>query len=75
MCTDSTRCATGELGWTLCVDYDSAGDLYKAIIEAGRKHGIVDFGSYAERTLRVEKGIPTWGSEVGRPTTPSLSGH
>lgn len=40
--------------------------LYKALMEAGRKHYIGNFGSYAYNTLRIESGIPAWGSDVSQ---------
>ncbi|XP_064609043.1 dimethylglycine dehydrogenase, mitochondrial-like [Liolophura sinensis] len=55
---------TGESGWELYTETDSMAALYKALMEAGKKHHIGNFGSYAYNTLRIESGIPAWGSDM-----------
>lgn len=41
-------------------DLDTA---YAAILEAGAKHGLANFGLYAVNSLRMEKGYGAWGHE------------
>ncbi len=46
---------TGELGWELHVPMARMLDVYDGLWEAGRAHGIADFGSHALNSLRMEK--------------------
>lgn len=55
---------TGELGWELYHRKEDSVSLYSAIMEAGQKEGIDDFGTYALNALRLEKGFRAWGAEV-----------
>lgn len=59
-------CVTGELGWELYHRKEDSVPLYNAIMEAGQKEGIDDFGTYALNTLRLEKGFRAWGAEVSK---------
>ena len=60
----------GELGWELHVDDGHVVELYQALHQAGADLGLVDFGSYALNSMRVEKGYHGWGSEFGVEYTP-----
>ena len=60
----------GELGWELHVDDEDVVELYTALHHAGADLGLVDFGSYALNSMRVEKGYHGWGSEFGVEYTP-----
>ena len=55
----------GELGWELHASSDHLVSLYDAIWQAGRAHGICNFGSYALNVMRVEKGYHGWGADFG----------
>jgi dimethylglycine dehydrogenase len=54
----------GELGWELHVGMDDLAHVYDALCEAGRPHGIADFGMYAMDSLRLEKGYVSWKQDI-----------
>lgn len=54
----------GELGWELHCPMDDMLNLYDALWEAGRAFDIVNFGSYAVNSMRMEKAYKGWGSEL-----------
>ena len=54
----------GELGWELHHPMDQMVSLYDAIYEVGRKENIVNFGTYAVNSMRMEKAYRGWGSEL-----------
>jgi len=54
----------GELGWELHHPMDQMGALYDAICEVGKKENIVNFGTYAVNSLRMEKAYRGWGAEL-----------
>lgn len=58
-------CVLGELGWELYIDNKEMAAVYEAIMEAGQKESIDNFGTYAMNSLRLEKGFRGWGAEVG----------
>ncbi|MEM9854776.1 MAG: FAD-dependent oxidoreductase, partial [Pseudomonadota bacterium] len=47
----------GELGWELHMPRASALAVYDALWEAGKAHGLVDYGSFAMNAMRMEKGF------------------
>src|SRR5204863_128116 len=51
---------TGDLGYEIWVAPEYQRKLYRAIMEAGRDLGIVNFGMRALLSLRLEKNFPTW---------------
>jgi dimethylglycine dehydrogenase len=53
----------GELGWELHMPMADLDTAYAAILEAGAKHGLANFGLYAVNSLRMEKGYGAWGHE------------
>ena len=59
----------GELGWELHPAMEDLPTLYDAIWQAGRTHGIADFGLYAVNSLRIEKGYRGWGAELTNEVT------
>ncbi|NXU65247.1 M2GD protein, partial [Horornis vulcanius] len=65
---------TGELGWELYHRKQDSVPLYSAIMGAGQKEGIDDFGTYALNTLRLEKGFRAWGAEMNCDTNPLEAG-
>jgi len=54
----------GELGWELHHPMDAMPGLYDALMDAGARHGIADFGVYAVNALRMEKAYRAWGAEL-----------
>ncbi|MGF1610831.1 MAG: FAD-dependent oxidoreductase, partial [Kiloniellales bacterium] len=54
----------GELGWELHAPMADLPALYDALMQAGKPHGIADFGVYALNSLRLEKAYKGWGSEL-----------
>jgi 4-methylaminobutanoate oxidase (formaldehyde-forming) len=64
----------GELGWELYVSSECATYVYDLIAEAGAGHGLVDAGTYALTSLRVEKAYRAWGHDVGPEDTPLEAG-
>jgi aminomethyltransferase len=61
---------TGEDGFELFVDVDRAGEMWDALLEAGRPLGMVPVGLGARDTLRLEAGMPLYGNELDRATNP-----
>ncbi len=59
----------GELGWELHVPIGDLGKVYRAVMAAGRPHGVADFGLYALNCLRMEKGYRSFGSELNNEVT------
>ena len=55
----------GELGWELHLASEKLEQVYLAICQAGTRHGLVDFGSYALNAMRIEKAYHGWGAELG----------
>lgn len=55
----------GELGWELHVASADLETLYNAVWQAGARHGICNFGSYALNAMRIEKGYHGWGADFG----------
>src|SRR3546814_4279654 len=56
----------GELGWELHLPTEYAVNVYRAVMAAGREHGLVNAGYRAIETLRLEKGYRAWGRDIGR---------
>ncbi|XP_072167369.1 dimethylglycine dehydrogenase, mitochondrial-like [Diadema setosum] len=65
---------TGELGWELYHSRSETGALYKALLGAGEKYGVGDFGTFALNVLRMEKGFRAWGSEMTTDHNPIEAG-
>ena len=59
----------GELGWELHCEMSQLDKLYKLLWDAGLEEKIIDFGSHAMNSMRVEKGYRGWGTEL----TPEIS--
>lgn len=64
----------GELGWELHAPVARLGELYDRVWQAGRPHGIADFGLYALDSLRLEKAYRAWGSELTNEISPVEAG-
>jgi aminomethyltransferase len=65
---------TGEDGFEVFVDVAAAATVWDAILEAGAADGVVPVGLGARDTLRLEAGMPLYGNELGRDTTPFEAG-
>jgi glycine cleavage system aminomethyltransferase T/glycine/D-amino acid oxidase-like deaminating enzyme len=64
----------GELGWELYSPVGSGLELWDAIWEAGRPHGLVAGGYKAIDSLRLEKGYRVWGADITPEDTPFEAG-
>ena len=65
---------TGEDGFELFVAWDDAVHVWDALLEAGASRGLVAAGLGARDTLRLEAGMPLYGQELTRETTPFEAG-
>lgn len=54
----------GELGWELHCRMADMETVYEALWDAGKDYGIVNFGTYAMNSLRMEKAYKGWGAEL-----------
>ena len=65
---------TGEDGYEIWVDATRAADLWRALLAAGQPFGLVPAGLAARDSLRLEAGMPLYGQELDRTTTPYDAG-
>ena len=65
---------TGEPGWEIHCGPEYLRGLYDQILEAGAARGIADFGLRALDSMRLEKGHPVWGRDIGMATAPGPAG-
>jgi aminomethyltransferase len=65
---------TGEDGFELFVDNDGARELFEAILDAGAPANIKPVGLGARDTLRLEAGLPLYGHELDRNSSPLEAG-
>ena len=65
---------TGEDGFEVFVDGPRTGDLWDALLERVRAADGVPVGLGARDTLRLEAGMPLYGNELDRTTTPFDAG-
>src|SRR5664279_58799 len=65
---------TGEDGFELFVAWDDAVRVWDTLLEAGASRGLVPAGLGARDTLRLEAGMPLYGQELNRETTPFEAG-
>ncbi|MTE21110.1 glycine cleavage system aminomethyltransferase GcvT [Streptomyces sp. TRM43335] len=65
---------TGEDGFELFVAPGDAETLWSALTEAGADAGLVPCGLSCRDTLRLEAGMPLYGHELSRRTTPFDAG-
>ncbi len=65
---------TGEDGFELFVSAPDACGLFEALLAAGRGAGLLPCGLGARDTLRMEAGLPLYGHELDRETTPLEAG-
>ena len=64
----------GELGWELHIPLAATGDVFDALMAAGRVHGIRPVGYRALESLRLEKSYRAWGSDITPNDTPLEAG-
>jgi len=55
---------TGELGWEIHLKPEYTSGLYDALLDVGKEFGIIDFGAYAQNSLRLEKGFRLLGTDM-----------
>ncbi len=55
---------SGELAYELHVDNNNLLQIYRLLIEAGKKFNLVQFGLYASESMRLEKGYLHWKSDL-----------
>jgi aminomethyltransferase len=65
---------TGEDGFELFVKGDQAPHLFEALLTAGVPAGLQPCGLGARDTLRMEAGLPLYGHELDRQTSPLEAG-
>ena len=65
---------TGEDGFEVFVDTAQTGELWDALLAATVAHDGVPVGLGARDTLRLEAGMPLYGNELDRTTTPYDAG-
>ncbi len=60
---------TGEDGFEIYLPPGAAADVYRAILDAGRAHGIRPCGLGARDTLRLEARMALYGNDIDETTT------
>ena len=65
---------TGEDGFEVFVDAAAGTTIWDALVDAGRGAGLTPVGLGARDTLRLEAGMPLYGNELDRETTPFDAG-
>jgi aminomethyltransferase len=65
---------TGEDGFELFTRPGDAVTVWEALTAAGEEDGLIPAGLSARDTLRLEAGMPLYGNELGRDTTPFEAG-
>ena len=65
---------TGELGYEINVPASSQLGLYRALVDAGRVHGLRNIGNRALDSLRLEKSYAIWSTEYTQSVTPGACG-
>uniref|UniRef100_A0A1A8PTX8 Sarcosine dehydrogenase, mitochondrial n=3 Tax=Nothobranchius TaxID=28779 RepID=A0A1A8PTX8_9TELE len=64
----------GELGWELHIPRDACIPVYRAVMAAGAKHGIINSGYRAIDSLSIEKGYRHWHADLRPDDTPLEAG-
>jgi aminomethyltransferase len=65
---------TGEDGVEIYIDAERAGQLWDALLEAGRGHGLIPAGLGARDTLRLEAGLRLYGQDMDEGVDPYSAG-
>jgi sarcosine dehydrogenase len=64
----------GELGWELHIQIAATGEVFDALMTAGKQHQVRPVGYRALESLRLEKGYRAWGSDITPNDTPFEAG-
>ncbi|XP_049629706.1 sarcosine dehydrogenase, mitochondrial [Suncus etruscus] len=64
----------GELGWELHIPKASSVAVYRALMAAGARHGLVDAGYRAIDSLSIEKGYRHWHADLRSDDSPLEAG-
>ena len=64
----------GELGWELHIPIAALGEVYDALMAAGKTHDIRPIGYRALESLRLEKAYRAWSSDITPNDTPFEAG-
>nr|XP_027797943.1 sarcosine dehydrogenase, mitochondrial [Marmota flaviventris] len=64
----------GELGWELHIPRASCVPVYRAVMTAGAKHGLVNAGYRAIDSLSIEKGYRHWHADLRSDDSPLEAG-
>lgn len=64
----------GELGWELHIPIGVIGEVFDALMQAGKAWDIKPVGYRALESLRLEKGYRAWGSDITPNDTPYEAG-
>lgn len=59
----------GELGWELHMESRHIEVVYRAINRKGKRYQLMDFGSYALNSMRLEKAYHAWSVDFGNEYT------
>lgn len=65
---------TGEDGFELYVSPERSCELWRGLLDAGGRYGLVPAGLGARDTLRLEAGMALYGHEIDRETNPWEAG-
>jgi len=65
---------TGEDGVEIYIDADRGGELWDALLDAGRDRGLVPAGLGARDTLRLEAGLRLYGQDMDESVDPYSAG-
>ena len=65
---------TGSDGYDIYAPAESLPDVWNVLMEKGKAHGIVPVGRAALETLRIEAGIPVYGTDMDEDTIPIEAG-
>jgi aminomethyltransferase len=65
---------TGEDGVEIYIDADRGGELWDALLDAGREHGLTPAGLGARDTLRLEAGLRLYGQDMDESVDPYSAG-
>ena len=64
----------GELGYEINVSAVEHVALRELLLDAGRDHGLREYGFYAMNSLRLEKSFGIWSCEFTQGYTPGMTG-
>lgn len=68
------RKAVSGAQWALIVPSAGAGEVWQALLESGKAHGLVPAGSLTYNTLRIQAGRPGAGRELSQDYIPLEAG-